>query len=356
MRDIGWTGLAAIAAACLTLAPHPLQAAPATQPARLRPSQAAPRFSLDPSDYPQNVSDEEQYEQYLVDELRQSTTQGMRHREPSDQNVQRCLDAAAFALTRAAEPALTRIWLWREAEAGPRLVRQAWSVARQTLSDAETLLQARKQVSSVGAHADGIHVLTALLAMEEALLAQPDAAAALRAADLADAATQKVPSAAEATWQLLIAGCLHQASRCEDAQLRLQLLLRRHGGSPQALAALMLQARILAEAGNYAGAVALVSEYLQALPAMASPASAPSSQPADGLLDARVARTSLLLLKAELFEKWAGKANESTNRLDRPSAANLRKQASIWRQEAEATGSALLRLLPMLKGLERLFE
>jgi len=208
-------------------------------------------------------------------------------------------------------------------------------------------------VSAVDAHADRIQVLTALLAMEKALLTPSDSAEALRAADLADAATEKVPPGAEATWQLLIAGCLDKAGRREDAQLRLQRLLRRHKGSPQALAAVMLQARMSAETGNYAAAIGLISECRQALPAMASqPVSAPSSPPADREPDAQIARTSLSLLKAELLEEWADKVNESTNELDCRSAADLRKQASAWRQEAERSGPHLLRLLPMFEPLE----
>jgi hypothetical protein len=354
MRDIGWTGLAAITTACLAVASYPLQAAPATQSAQSQPSHASPRFTLDPSDYPPDVSDEEQYGQYLASELRKSTTQEMHTREPTSQNLQRCLDAATFALTRAAEPDLTRVWLWQEAKVNPRLARQAWSVARQALSDAETLLRTQKQASAVDAHADGIQVLTALLAMERVLLTTSDSAEALRAADQADAATAKVPPGAEATWQLLIAGCLHNASHREDAQLRLQLLLRRHKDSPQALAAVMLQARMLAETGNFAGAIGLVSECLQALPAVAGQqASAPASQSAPPKPDAQVARTSLSLLKVKILDDWADKVSGSTNELDRPSAVNLRKQASTWRQEAEASGTRLLRLLPMLKGLER---
>ena len=350
MRDIGWTRLAAITTACLAVASCQLQAAPATQSTQPQPPHAGPRFTLAPSDYPPDVSNERQYAQYLANELRKSTTQGMHASEPAGRNIQRYLNTAAFALARAAEPDLTQAWLWQEAEAGPKLTRQAWSVARRALSDAGTLVQAQKQDPAVDAHADRIRVLTALLAMEKALLTPSDSAEALRAADLADAATQKVPPGADAIWQLLIAGCLDKAGRREDAQLRLQRLLRRHKGSPQALAAVMLQARMSAETGNYAAAIGLISECRQAM--ASQPVSAPSSLPADREPDARIARTSLSLLKAELLEKWADKVNESTNELDCRSAADLRKQASAWRQEAERSGPHLLRLLPMFEGLE----
>ncbi len=194
--------------------------------------------------------------------------------------------------------------------------------------------------------------------MEKTLLDRtPDPAEALQAAELADAAAADLPPAGQVTWQLLLAGCLDKGGRRDDARLRLQRVLRDGVGSPQVLAGLILQARWLADADSYPAAVALVSEYLQALSAVdkqptQGAASHGVASCSEGEQPQNVTRGSLWLLKASLQTAWSDKLSRSAGDLDRQAAEPLRQQASRAAAKARAAGGGLLRLLPMLQGLD----
>jgi hypothetical protein len=352
MWNTGWARLAGLGMVCL--AAGQLSAAPATQPAKTQAAATyrALYFSLATSAYPAGTANEEQHQQYLARELREANTLLESSREDDANRIEQLLQIATFALTRASEPDLTRIWLWRQPQAAPELAVRALDLARNALAAAGRMVERSTVSETASAHADRVHMLNALLAMEGVLLGPPSPMEALRAADLADAVAKTVPAEAEATWELLIAGCLEKAGQREDAQLRLQRLLRRHKGSAQAVAAVMLQARMLAEAGNYAAGVGLVSEHVQALPTLASqPADASVTTPGDKASDAGIMGTSLSLLRATLLAAWAERIEKSKNDLDRQSASDLRKQALDWQGKAEAYGPQLIRLQPMLEAL-----
>ena len=63
-------------------------------------------------------------------------------------------------------------------------------------------------------------------------------------------------------------------------------------------------------------------------------------------------QTSLSLLRARLLAAWAEKIARSKNELDRQGASDLRKQARLA-GKAETYGLQLIRLRPMLEGLEQ---
>jgi hypothetical protein len=353
MWNIGRTRLATLTVVCLAAGQSP--AAPATQPAETQAmaTHRSPCFSLVPA-HPAGIVDEEQYQQYLAMELREASGQLDSSRGDDANRIEVLLQVATFALTQASEPDLSQAWLWRQPQAAPELAVRALALARTALAAVGEMVERASGGGPARMHADRIHMLNALLAMEGVLLAQPDRGAALRAAELADAAVKTVPAEAEATWELLIAGCLEKASQRDDAQLRLQRLLGRHKGSVQAVAAVMLQARILAEMGNSAAGVGLAGEYLQTLPATADQSAAASAtQLRDEVTGTGVMQTSLSLVRARLLAEWAEKIAKSRNELDRQSATDLRKQALDWESKAETHGLQLIRLRPMLERLEQ---
>ncbi len=335
MRNGRWTGSMAGATFCLAAAACSLLAAPASQPAGQAGSASTDEdFRLDTSDYPPGVASLAQYKEYLATGLRDRETR-LKRAGSGPEQLAAALDLASFALIQAAEPALSRAWLWgASGEKSDRAV-YALAVAGRALQEAD---KARRPIDSkaAGEAADRTEVLSALLAMETVLLGHPGHRdAGLQAAQQADAAANKVPQGAQPGWDLLVAGCLLVDGRTQDADLRRQRVLRQHPGTSASLAALLLQSASLGQTGNFAAGVALISEYLQAIND-----------------NDRVARSTLLLVKANRLGAWAAKTSQSKSDLDRRTAEDLRKQAEIWRTRAKDSGPDVLRLRSILRTLE----
>lgn len=346
MRESGWTWLvAAVTVFCLPGSSSSIAAAPASQPtARSQPARTQARFDLDPSGYSGGITSQDQYEQALANQLR-DTSNGLAKRVgPDSDYTEESLRAAGFALIHAVEPDLTRIWLWRQPRAESQLAIRALALAGRALSEAQETARMATQSPDRVKNTSRIQMLRALSAMEEVLLTQADPTSALRAAELADSAMDKVPPEGQPTWNLLIAACLDGAGRREEALLRLQGILRQHTDSPAGLVAGMIQSRILAQAGNYPAAIALASEYLQALPTQGH---GPATQPA-----ARIVQCTFSLLKANLLREWADNLAPSTNQADRLTIGQLRDQCASWQAQAEESGPYRLRLMPLLRTLE----
>jgi hypothetical protein len=277
------------------------------------------------------------------------------------------LDLALFALTHGTEPALT----W-QGLLGVRDTREAarglasLEIAREALAWVEKTRQdkALNDPEMRSMQCEGQR-LSALAAMESVLLEKVQQAEALRVARQAEAAGESLPETARPAWDLLIAACLDRAGRSQDAELRLQGLLRRQKGSAAHLPAEVFSDRILARAGSYAAAVALVDEHLQAAgwPQQATSAAdsqkagtgedAAASQPGGtGGTAAQVTFCTLLLTKANLLADWAGQLDSASGEpYGRQTAEVLRKESAKCMAQARESGPYVVRLLPVLEPL-----
>lgn len=349
MRTREWTRLTMMAMGlCLAGGMPALLAGPSTLPVQTQPASLGDRVQLEAITYPDGVGDERQYEQYLGSKMRESAQNLVHPAESPGVEIDRSLEVADFALTRVIEPELTRVWLWRQAAGKSELPEQALRVAQSALLVAGGPITHGNESPATDTQRNRIHVLQSLLGMEKALLAAGHGEEALRAANAADAAAEKVRPGGRATWDVLIAGCLAKAGLNEDAQVRLTGVLRRYKGSRAALVAGLLQVRMLAEAGRDVAAISLASEYALALPGMAA-ATQPSEGDGAGAADGKVAKCSLLVLKAEILKQWADKLARSEKSLDRQAAEPVRQQADVARTEAQEVGRQVARLGGMLE-------
>jgi len=359
MRNGRWVALAAGVLSALIVAARPVLAAPATQTAtQSQPARTDLPFELDPSSYPAGIASRQDYDEYLAAKLQEMEARLSNVTDPAGR-LTAALELAGFALTQMTESDLTRVWLLRRPAARPQRALRALAIARRALFEADRLRQRSGTPALDRQDAARLSRLRTLLAMETVLLDRSDPADALRAAGKADTFLDEVPTAARPAWDLLVAACLQKAGKRDDALLRVQLVLRQHKGSPSTVAAAVLQSHILADAGSYAAAIALLSEYLQVLPATVHAETnqrAMTGAVAEGGSATRpagqAAPCALTLLKADFADEWADKLARSTNTLDRQTAASLREQAADWHAQAEALGPYLFRLLPVLRTLD----
>jgi tetratricopeptide (TPR) repeat protein len=358
MRDSGWMALAAGLLAGLALAAPAASAATASQAAtQALETRTDFHFDLDPSPYPDGITSC-QYQEHLAARLRDMEARLASVKDPAARPAA-ALQLASFALTQVVEDELTRVWLLRRPHAREDKAPGALAIARRALFQADQLRQ-RSGAQVLDPHdAASLARLRALLAIEQVLLGHAGAAEALRAADKADALLEEMPQAARPGWNLLIAACLHEAGKTDDALLRLQLVLRRYDGSPSAVPAAILQSRMLADAGNYAAAIALLSEYLQLTRPVAADQTrqlaatgAPVEKASVTRPAGRATQCTLALMRADLAGEWADKLARSASQLDRQTANRLREQAARWHAEAQELGPNLVRLLPVLRGLD----
>jgi len=334
-------------------------------------SQTPKLLRLEPAAYPAGISDETQYEKSLTRGLRQLQAEVGTLGDP-EAKADACLRLAAFALTKGTEPGLSRLWLARPDPGDVATARRFLDAARTALDEADRIRLGEEEAEQdVTQLATGIERLSALADLLAVLIETAEKDAALEAADKADASLEDLPESAQPAWNLLIAGCLQRAGKHQAALLRLQPLLRQREQPRTALAAAVLQCRILADAGNHAAALALVSEYLQKMPFATTDqpqtrpqpgASQPlatnrSSKPGPAAaphLPSRTARCTLTLFKANLLENWGAKLTRSANPSDRQAALTLRRTAVKMRKQAESLGPNLMRLSPVLAKLANL--
>ncbi len=359
MSSTGWIALAAGVLSCLVVTVRPVPAAPVSQTAaQSQPARTDSHFDLDPSCYSAGVTGGEEYERYLAAQLLDMEARLSGMKDPPSRPAA-ALELAGFVLTRVVEADLTRVWLLRRPAAKPDRALRALAIARRALFEADQLRQ-RSGIKVLDPQdAARLQRLRTVLAMETALLSHVDPAEALRAAYRADAFLDQVPQTSRPAWDLLVAACLLEAGKKEDALLRLQLILRRHCGSAPAAAAAMLQAQILADAGSYAAAIALLGEYVQVMPTVGADLTGQQATTAagnEGVLTTRPAdrlvQCTLTLLRADLAGRWADTFGQSTTPLDRQTAVQLREQAARWHAQAEDLGPYLFRSLPVLRTLD----
>ncbi len=351
-RGRAWLTMASMLFCLWAVAPA-VAAAPAVQAARSQPIAAENHLQLDIADLPPAIATEGEYEQQLADALDGAAAALANNPHPVGRYLTQAIEVADLALVRATEPELTCTWLWHQDQAASHLATRALALADGALADARQALPQMPPGRAADADVARIRMLAALLAMEKALLERAGPAEALQAAQAADAAADTVPPEGRPAWQLLLAGCLEKAGRHDDARLRLQRVLRDPPASPQVAAAVLLEARWLAEAGNYPAAVALLSEYLQALPDGADPqASVAASRPDGERAGSGVIRQSLWLLKGQVQREWSDRLSRSGNDLDRQAAGPLREQSLRSIGKGADTGTGRLRLLPILRRLD----
>lgn len=252
---------------------------------------------------------------------------------------------------------MSRAWLGLPVDR--RAVERVLATARDAIARADRLRRTLVlQANQDQAFVDEARRLGVLAAMLSAVLepTRPEAAleAARQGADLAGGLPEEMAPA----WNLLIAASLDKADRRPEALLRLLPLLRQEQDRRARLAAIVLQARMLAAAGNHAAAVALLSENLQVVSAQTQPTATPTSQLADqGVphgdgISPDLVRGTLLLVRANVLADWADQLGRSENARDDQTAGLVREQADRARRETQQAGPYVPRLLPLLSPLD----
>lgn len=333
-------------------------------------SQPAGQFVLDPAAWPAGVASPAQYDTWLQTRLADLQARVNQLPDPAAKG-QACLDLALFALTRGIEPALSKAWLGAPANERERnLSAGALKMTHEALSLLERIVH-DKTLGSIEARSleGAARRLGVAAALVQSVLGPSQSAEALKAAVQADACVDCLDEATRPAWDLFIAACLEQAGRGRDAQLRLQNVLRTQKDAPVRVPAQVLSCRVLAHAGDYAAAVALVSEYLQAIPATDAPSPAGSDQakpeeavPAGGeplvasasrpAASSRVARCTLLLVKANLLAEWANHlAAKDQQPYSGQTIEMLKKHSAECLDQAGESGPYLVRLQPVLESM-----
>lgn len=352
--------IASAAALCLTITCG-VSSSPAAG------DQPADRLALGPAGWPEGVASTVQYQAYVqttLNDLRNRAT----HATTPQTLAQASLDLASFALTRGAEPALTwQVFLGVQRPAEGASLRLALTTGKEALAWVDPIVQDKAldslDMRSIVCEARRLRVLAA---METVLLEKTLPADALQVARQAEAIGECLPEPAQQVWDLLIAACLDRADRTRDAQLRLQGLLRGRMDSPAHLLAELLNCRVLAHAQDYASAIALVDEYLQAAgwsQQAAAPADSPKTTQADDAATTQpasqdgssppVVACTLLLARATILADWAGHLDASAQEpFSRQTAEMLRNESAKWMSQAAKWGPSLARLLPVLQGLD----
>lgn len=318
------------------------QESPASQPALELPTS------------PPGITSDAEHAAYLAAHLKELQALANYTTDPQAK-AQACLNLASFALTRGTEPALSRAWPALQLPELSRGARSSLAAARGALAwldeSAQDHASGRAGISSLSPEA---RRLAALLAMESALLQPTSSADALQAARQADALVDPLSDTALPAWNLLIAACLDRAGLHQDAQLRLQALLRTTDSPYVRLAAQVLQCRSLAHDNHHAAAIALLDEYLRGWSQSSpdEPASQPSNVPQTSGDAAPVAVCTLDLLKANVQADWARRlAAPDSSKYDRQAANQLEVQSARLRRQAADRGPCLMRLLPILQTL-----
>jgi len=335
-----------------------LYAATATQPAAetlpaSRPTTQPAEFpSLEPAIYPPGITTEKQYSVLLQKRVEELASRLADLGDP-DARAEAALNLAAFALTRAIEPALSARWLGIESRhlQPVGLLQQA----RLALSEADSIRlgkeEAEEDVTELTAK---ITKLTALAEMLEAILPAAStagseglqerllgsgvkddrlASAALSAAKRADELVADLDPSVRPVWQILIAACLARAGRYDAALLRLRPLLPGSDDQRVGVFAAVLQARILAARKQYAAATALLAEY---------ETKASRMWPA---LPERPSLCTLRLVHAELLRRWAESLKKTKQPANRQTALLLYRQAEKALEQARLAGPYCLRLV-----------
>jgi hypothetical protein len=327
-------------------------------------NQPADKLTLGPTGWPEGVTSAAEYQAYV-----QATLNDLRSRAAYATTPQAkalaSLDLASFALTRGTEPALTwQVFLGVQRPAEGASSRSALTAGKEALTWVDPIVQDKAlDMRSIVCEA---RRLSALAAMETVLLEKTLPADALQVARQAEAIGECLPEPAQQAWDLLFAACLDKADRPRDAQLRLQRLLRNQEHSSAHLLAQVLSCRILAHAQDHASAIALVNEYLQAAgwsQQAAAPADLPKTAQADDGATTQpasqddsslpIAACTLLLTKATILADWAGHLDIATQEpYGGQTAEMLRNESSNWMSQASKWGPSLVRLLPVLQGLD----